>query len=449
MDQLLTWAHQNGVYSHDSIEVKKSALGGYGIFTKEDLPEDEIVLRIPRKSTYDISTLLELAGEMKKGDDSAQVAHVIRSVLQSGAATTETAIVRSYMWALSILQSMGHSTPIDPYLEVLRTTEILDVEDSDDDSDAVIQSLIMEKRKVRGDYEKLAEWKQHMPFETAFALHQAVKLRVLEIPHADVGEDFTTNITLVPMLDFANHAAANNAVFDVDRQTEDVLLRLVNAVPKDTEVCISYSPTAEVGEFLQTYGFIPERAIYRWRIPELDKTVDTVMGTQGEKYSLIAKWLHIIPEVIISVDEKVSLQLDDSRLPLLLVPGLRYHNWRNDKDDLAELAQIYDNFEEELENQEQWSDVIYGSETAYGVTHNDVYVSIPHILEQTWEDSEEGIKLLMQSTKKVVELGAKREVDATQETDTANWGPYLGFKTRTLQKVLALSLDDYTRSSTP
>ncbi|GME66739.1 unnamed protein product [Ambrosiozyma monospora] len=110
----------------------------------------------------------------------------------------------------------------------------------------------------------------------------AVRSRTLEIPRAagkseeedkkdennvddnDNEDSFFTDISLVPVIDFVNHDNARlNAYFDVDKQTQDILLKLdsdtlLNVGNNEiVEVFISYSKIEDVNRFFFNYGFIP------------------------------------------------------------------------------------------------------------------------------------------------------------------------------------------------
>ncbi|KAF5212210.1 cytochrome c lysine N-methyltransferase [Clavispora lusitaniae] len=232
----LDWATKSGVWMDPDFEVSSSQYGGLGIFAMKDREEDAVILRIPHKCTFDMDNLLALSKNI--GSEASELTGpVFRAVLSCGDLDTETSILRNYLWGFTIVQSicvkLGKQLQtleeIKPYLQILQTTPVLNVDDSHDAQDQLVQALVLEKRRVRKTYEEICERISgfEFPFELAFQLHQAVKSRVLEIPHAiDDGEDFETNVTLVPVLDFANHQKNNNAVFDVDRSSGDVLLRL-------------------------------------------------------------------------------------------------------------------------------------------------------------------------------------------------------------------------------
>ncbi|GMG21638.1 unnamed protein product [[Candida] boidinii] len=106
----------------------------------------------------------------------------------------------------------------------------------------------------------------------------AVSSRTLEIPRQvdndseGEGDDFTIDVTLVPILDFVNHDNIKlNSFFDIDRETNDIILKLdfelydkncreirESSNSKEIEIFISYSPIEEIFKFFFNYGFIPK-----------------------------------------------------------------------------------------------------------------------------------------------------------------------------------------------
>lgn len=457
MDQiklLLSWAQKQGAWLSPSVEIATSPLGGLGLLATSPIEEDAIVLRVPQKSTFDIQNLLHYTEKLKK--QNPNVSRVVSRVLSMILGPTETTVIRGYIWSFSILQSMGVDLEhIAPYLEVLKTTEVLDVDENLNALDALVQWQIMQKRRVVLElYEMVKthpELAPHLLAQTAFRLHQAVKSRVLEIPHAveDAEYEYSTEVTLVPLLDFANHAADNNAVFDVDKANGDVILRATKNLQKNAELCISYSPSSDMTQFLRTYGFIPQAGIYEWQLPLFNHITNETKNTRDVDYVKMAKWLRVQPRVILALkDGKISVDLTESRLPLLMVPGLTYYvGWRNEKADIEEDEQDI----EELIFEEENNDVILSTQTAYGVVFEDAYVSVPDILEQTWEDSEHGIRQLVELTRKLLTLAAKnsKEADlstlaasATQHSST-QLRDYFASKHALLDHLLELSTDEF------
>lgn len=454
LEKLLSWAQGQGAWLSPSLKVTQSPLGGLGLLATGHLEEDSIVLRVPQNSTYDIKNLLHYAEQLKKGRP--DVSNVFSSVLLMILGPTETTVIRGYVWSFAILQSMGVDLePIAPYLDVLRTTEVLDVDENLEVLDSLVQWQIMQKRRVTLELCEMVkahpEFAPHLLAETAFRLHQAVKSRVLEIPHPveDEEYEFTTRVTLVPLLDFANHAQTNNAVFDVDRTTGDVILRVTKPVDAETEVCISYSPSNDMGLFFRTYGFIPQHGVYEWVLPLFNCITNAAKGTSGVDYVKMAKWLRVKPRLVFALSEDaVTVDLTESRLPLLMVPGLTYYaGWRDEKADIEEDEHDI----EELIFEEENNPVILSTETAYGVVFEDAYVSVPDILEQTWEDSEHGIRELVKLTKPLIDMAAKtsKEADVTtlaasasQHASTQLKG-YFAAKHALLDRLLELSTQDF------
>ncbi|GEQ67494.1 hypothetical protein JCM33374_g1159 [Metschnikowia sp. JCM 33374] len=424
----LRWACLRGIELHSSIDVRESSLGGLGIFTTSSVKEDSVVLRIPKRSVFDLKTLLELTESIKSKDDTNVASEIMNASLHSGGHASETIIIRSFIWGLTMVQQkelfLGEKDldRIDAYLRVLSTTPTLDIDESVDDSDFLIQELVQEKKSVRKDYLRLVkeypETEVLMEFSQAFQLHQAVKSRVLEIPQAEADSEdyeYSTNISLVPVLDFANHCHANNAVFDVDPLSEDVILRVTRSVEALEEVTISYDPENSVNKFLKTYGFIPERPRdFCWKIPGLNSLLKNANDGQEEDYMKIAKWLQVNPELTIHNDEtgKVTLDAENFRLPLLLIPGMTYYkDWFKEEVDIAEEfdepVEGVGNIIDELKRQETCSPIVIGSETAFGVVWNDNYISIPNILEQTGTNNVPAIRLLATRAVEVVRTASR------------------------------------------
>lgn len=486
MDQIRRFARvaiANGIDVHSHVIVETSRLGGYGLVAQSAIQEDTVVLRIPQKCTLDLSTLLELANAMKNTDTTGKVAKVINTTLTIGSSFTETAVVRNYIWSMRILQQMrkpglleaDRKAFIDQYLDILATTNILDVDEHNDSSDSLVQSHIREKRKVAAEYqellENLPEVQPFLSFEEAFQLHKAVKSRVLEIPHAiekfvkqaeeddedeeeEEGEDFTTNVTLVPILDFANHAEERNAVFDVDRETNDVILRLDKDVAVGDEICISYLPTKAFDMFFRTYGFVPDSTgFFKWKIPHLSEVVSEYTEVKGENYEYIAKWLHIYPylTVIRGKDGKIWLDLSDFKLPLLLIRGLHYNaDWalKVDSDELSHMYQgTIEEIVEEMRKQEVHSDVVYGPETVYGVTWNGQEVSISSLIEQALEASEDAVNDLIKAAIPVIRSAIAKGLQEDEATihgsDNTALADYYAFKRALLERVSEFEFDDY------
>ncbi|OBA19463.1 SET domain-containing protein [Metschnikowia bicuspidata var. bicuspidata NRRL YB-4993] len=417
----LGWAGLRGVQMHLSVEVRASGLGGVGIFARTTADEDAVVLRVPRSCVFDLRNFFQLAEKLKAGDATQLAAAILNAALHAGGPASESVIIRSFVWGLFMLRQKRRliNVPgieqIDAYLQVLATTPTLDIEELAEEADAVEGDLRAEKRLVERDFARLAsdcpEAGTLMSLAQAFQLHQAVKSRVLEIPQAepDLDDyDYCTNISLVPVLDFANHAHANNAVFDVDPESNDVILRLVARVPAGTEITICYDPANAVEPFLKTYGFVPKGpCTAAWPIPDLDASLTEAVG--GNDYSAIAKWLQVRPELPIRVDAAGAVAIDSAnlRLPLLLIPGLAYYRaWATETADIArefgETEEETADIIAELRRQETHAPVVQASDTVFGVTWHDSYISLSHILEQTGTKTERAVLELATRTAEVI-----------------------------------------------
>lgn len=421
IEQSISWAKSEGAILSDEIEIKESALGGWGIFAKSDIDPDTTVLSVPPVLTFDIHSLLDHLSKILEQDQ--QCGDLIKHILSVLNFPVETLIIRSFMWGFAILMSKGHHKllkSVEPYLKVLLTTQILDVDETEDcQCDDLIQQQINEKRLVRQHFddlmEQVPELHPHLSFEDAFVIHQAIKSRTLDIPHAleedDEEYEYQTQITMVPMLDFANHSSDLNARFDVDKLSETVILQTTNKVESGEEILISYSLSKLANTIFQTYGFLPSNGMYEWLIPFFDVQLNDFKHTENENYTLMGKWLHIEPQVEIGYQDDAALVEPGCRLPYILIPGLSYfNNWRNEVADIEEDGHNVNN----LSSLEMHASKI-PLETAYGVLWNDAYVSVPNILLQTWEDSEDGLTRLNEMASSFLEQAIQRALDKDTE----------------------------------
>lgn len=440
-----SFIQQNASYFSSAVLVKESTLGGYGIFASTDMPKDSVVLTVPPERALDIHTLLQLRKTLVDNDPLGIADKVLRSVLRLNFEISETLIIWCHLCAMVIVRNdpsvdLRNVDWVLSYLDVLLSTEILDInEELMDLSDALLQEIIEIKSGVRRLYDQLISIyppaAKFIQFLDAFHLFQAVKSRVLEIPcevqsndtnndeasakvddNADGScnfdgneDDFTTNVSLIPMLDFANHSFENNAVFDVDRSTKDIILRLVKPVKANEEITICYSPITEdmpqrfMNVFFATYGFLPERGSFLWQLENFNE----VMNEKSEyssfnDYKKMAQWLRIPLEIAFDVSKTgiVTANLSDSLLPLLLIPGLKYKpDWRSNKaeiyEELCEKAEgTPEDFVEWLSEQEASGDLMYGLNVAYGVHFEGRPIQVDSIISQTGCSSEDAIDFL-------------------------------------------------------
>jgi len=259
---------------------------GVGLFYKgqtNDIAEDSIVLRVPSLSALNMDTLLDLLGELKLRDKELHVSlkesELIIKFLEILNPGTETIILLAYLLAFEFLRQTGDRTSVyystsplrtwDTYLDILLLTKVFLFDVSNDNPYA--SSFVELRGIVLAEYEAfIAEAKEKLPnvnvanrisFDKFFQLFLAVRSRSLEVPKEVEGgnpdSEFQTDVTLVPVLDFANHNRDNNAYFDVDRENNDIVLKVKKeAITKEPfEVTISYNPVDTNPEFYLTYGF--------------------------------------------------------------------------------------------------------------------------------------------------------------------------------------------------
>lgn len=439
---------QNSSFFAPGVLVKKSALGGYGIFATTDFDDGEIVLRVPPEKVMDIHALLRMRTRLINQNSLPVPAQVFQAVLRLDIDISETIIIWCHLCALVILKNdpevdLSCAQWIMSYLDILLSTEIVDVDDDmSESSDALVMELINTKADTRKLYDQLIEI--HAPaadkitFAEAFQLFQAVKSRVLEIPceidrsgemetnasddnligKNSVGnsDDFDTNVSLVPILDFANHYFNNNAVFDVDRKTKEVILRVTRFIATDEEITICYSPLTDdmsrrfMNLFFTSYGFLPKRGFLSWRLENFCEVVNSQNLLEHKDYLRIAQWLRISLDITFHVGKggRVTIDLSDSTLPLLFIPGIEYNeNWPSHKDKIySELHDkaggTADEFVLYLKEQEATGEPIFGLQKAYGVQFNGEPIEIDSIMEQTGSLSEEVIDVLELVTMKVL-----------------------------------------------
>lgn len=295
MSSVLEWFSQNaGVKVNKALSVEKSAIddpsSGYGLFADlklvDCIPQETTVelLRIPRFAKFDLNSLMALLN-----DDSQYISHENKESLQKvvkrvfsefmqlenlGDILSETTILVFYFTLFALLRDQFElPRVIGFYLEnvLLRTKVDSGVMSYDPEKDLYGQrphflAFNYSLQTLGSFFEKTVA--SSPPVEPLLRqVYAAVSSRCLEIPEeVNTGsDDFVVNTTLVPALDYANHDnEMQNAHFDVDRETGDVLLLLdMNRLPtkkKKFEVLISYSPDEDPASFMFFYGFIPSSA---------------------------------------------------------------------------------------------------------------------------------------------------------------------------------------------
>lgn len=371
----------------NNINVGSSDLGGTGLFYDGEVPSCDItVATISRTAIFDYELLMETLNQLKADD--AYVAKIVVGFLSNLLPATETEVLMCYFWAFIAAKesrSGGYIEKIQPYLDVLSTTQV-DIPIGDaEDKDWFYRILSHQYDQQKEKYEiailwlesEVADelsWSNKFTFDLFWQIYKAVKSRVLEIPHPveEDLDDFVTNVTLVPFLDFSNHVAANNAYFDIDRATGNVLLKLdhLKIQSSPVEVCISYSPVEEIQSFISTYGFIPESKgqlqVFNWKLESFDELMNQYNHTKNVPYTKIGKWLQIIPAVqLVLQNDKVMINLSSNPLSILFESHLSYNdNWTQacSNDKLQQICQIQESDYEIIHSPEPWG-VLYKNES--------------------------------------------------------------------------------------
>lgn len=433
---------ENWLLKHNSIEVHPelaiglSDLGGIGLFfthnEKLEIKDDIQLARIPRGATFDYMSLLEVLERLKEEEGSVDnqetpESQIITTVLRCLQPSSETEILTCYFIGLKICYNRRHGdqnvtmSPLaqfDPYLDVLAHTYVLGLPQHEAYEDEFIDKLVLNSESLREEYNELIETlgleEVYLTFEEFYQVVGAVKSRVLEIPHGtDKDDDYYTNVTLVPLLDFANHlnVLKSNAYFDVDKSTGDVLLKLKSSKLQSGtfEVTISYSTTESVQHFIQTYGFIPrsdDYQLFEYRIPRalINSGINEVMNSSGIAYDKIVKWLRILPQFqLVRSSDDVFVNFFSNSLPLAFIEGLQYdEKWtENAHKAFTEYNEVEidsHQFEAEvlpmLVHQESHYDVI-NAINQIGVTCNGKYPTQESILQDSGHESDDAFLTLI------------------------------------------------------
>lgn len=379
--------------------------------------EDIEILRIPHNLALDYKSLLKILDELKTRDLTVtnidlKESELLINMLKIGEPATETEIIECYIIGFKVLKdhailnpnSYYTSSPLrkfDMYLDIVCGTYTLDYPLDDTSSDPFIQNLIDRSRILKKDYESIMESLNHiyignnfdfnklLSFETFYQIKSVIKSRTLEIPHCislsqlsikeeqeqfeekvdkdlenedeDNKNDFYINVTLVPILDFANHMHNNNSYFDIDLVTEDIILKLKHDRIESGkfEITINYSSIESIENFIKYYGFIPRltNEPNHFQLSELRLTLNIENG------ELISKWLKILPQIqIIDSNNQVYFNFFKNNLPLLFMKDIKYNdNWvdeikkQYDDENVDEIIEI-------IKHQEKYYDVVIGVE---------------------------------------------------------------------------------------
>lgn len=325
------YSNSRNIFIHKSLSLKPSTIddpkSGYGLFVEpskfknDELKSETIqLLRIPKRCTFNINTLLALLGdedefsskeEFQRTNDKIKIA--LREIMAHpnfSAFLTETNLLIIYFMIFQTIRSR-YEIPenIQYYLEnVLMSIEVETAMDSIENlaTDYGHYPQIFGLRETLNLFKEL--FHDVLNLSDIKHLYSAIISRCLEIPErADTkSEEFTVHSTLVPIVDFANHEGTQkNAYFDIDPSNNDVLLLLdtkavQSELTKPIEVFISYSPTEDLFSMLVTYGFTPDfRGNSQFWTVSFDRcflrNYDGPDKTTNLR--LFYKWMHINPVV--------------------------------------------------------------------------------------------------------------------------------------------------------
>ena len=463
-DDFANWLlNDNFIKVHPGLTIGSSELGGIGLFFNQDKDtgvKDDILARIPKDATFDYMSLLQILEGLKEGEKKLEAGReevtessIITAVLKSMQPSNETEILTCYFIGLKICYNRRQQREIntelplskfDPYLNVLAHTLVLGLPQGDVEyEDEFIRRLKANAERLHEEYneliEDLAHIDAHLTFEEYYQLCGAIKSRVLEIPHSsETDEDYYTNITLIPLLDFANHlnSSQSQAYFDVDKSTNDVLLKLNRLrMPQGVfEITISYSTTESIQHFIETYGFIPQSndfQLLEYKIsPDMcNQHINEIMNTSGQPYDKIMKWLRILPQFqLVKSSDNIFVNLFSNSLPLVFIDGLQYDDkWTESAYEsfqlFNEIELLKDEFFESvmpmLKLQESEYDFI-NAIGQIGVVCNNEHPTQESILQVSNYDSDEAFHLLIAKCNSFIIKIAHTVLDTKPSSTSSN-----------------------------
>lgn len=370
-ENIKKWADDqiNSSYS-TKLSVGRSKLGGLGLFYDGVLPAPgTCLLRIPRNATLNLDRCLKIMNSGTNKEVKEFIQHCLVYYC-SDDKVTETRILICYCVAMLALDRLGklellpEAKFVSNYLQILLQTEVANIDFDNHDllnryrttfkGNILFESVISVMES--GEAERFASFVKDEPLVKKFAgknivitpndivhLVSSVNSRTLEIPRSiDGSEDFVTDITLVPILDFANHSIDyQNACFDVDRDTHDIVLNVISSESQPQqhsrhEIFIIYTDADDINRLFFNYGFIP-------RTPGQWKFIDIPVWGYFQEFSFgnvvnLLKALHQSTNLEFAVRFNDDGQIDDVRLSLLDncsflvlldIPWVKYAN----KDD--------------------------------------------------------------------------------------------------------------------
>ncbi|KAI3406994.2 CTM1 [Candida oxycetoniae] len=280
----VNWIVNLGITWNEKVTIENSKLGGMGLFytpdAKEDGKEEKLLLRIPSSSKLTIYSLLDTLTKLKQRDVNCFPDHQLKesslvvAFLDILKPKTETLFLISYILAFSALSNDPESPlrEYDTYMDILEATFVPDETTVSEESQfkeclrSYMQWLYKEYTNLSKQLkDRIPDFdvNEMLPFSKYYQLFQAVRSRTLEIPRSLENEsesssnstEFTTDVSLVPILDFVNHSSDNNAYFDIDRENNDIILKLERLEKKDKkfEVTIQYQQEDHDEDFFLTY----------------------------------------------------------------------------------------------------------------------------------------------------------------------------------------------------
>ncbi|AQZ10771.1 CTM1 (YHR109W) [Zygosaccharomyces parabailii] len=329
MADILQWFCENtDVVVHESVKICPSAVddpcSGYGLFV--DMANEKVtgealeVLRIPKRLTFDIHTILALLSDENQYSSKAEFQKTNKRVKTAVAPLLECedmqevlseSTILVYYFLLCTLLKNSYELPavLRYYLEnVILITRVGGAADFSHllakfyghylSTCLLNQTLTKIKHLFEAHVPEF-----ELPTATLCQVYAAVKSRCLEIPQEldKKSDDFVVNSTLVPLLDFCNHSSVPNACFDIDRSTGDVLLLLdlSNCKPVEglQEVLILYHQVAELFSFYNTYGFVPPEQEFQFFNLSIVRNFLLTQPIDKQNARLFYKWLHINPVI--------------------------------------------------------------------------------------------------------------------------------------------------------
>lgn len=294
--ELETWREKLGIKVNPNLRIEKTKERGIGVFytceTHNESSERIELMRIPHTSSYNIYTLRKLVDENLSAEDKAIVKRTLSVIFARSRGSSESLILIAYFIGFLIVSKKRNADSyrnsetdefkqtMGTYLSVLLDTTISNLYGDHPDiledflsafpGNVVLKNSIVDITSGLWDEitdtlnEEFLEKDEAMKVEEVLQLCGAIRSRVLEIPREVEGdqEDYYVDVTLVPILDYANHDnEKRNAYFDVDRKSQEVVLYFEpNKVASERDQCeifISYDEYEDLHRMFVNYGFFP------------------------------------------------------------------------------------------------------------------------------------------------------------------------------------------------